>query len=171
MGKRIPLAPGDRFGRLVVIERVPSAYNPRYLCQCDCGEVRVVFGGNLRYGISQSCGCLRQELLTAPRKHGMSERGNRTYQSWMSMKNRCSNPQWHAYERYGGRGITVCARWLGPDGFVNFFADMGERPPEMTLDRIDVDGNYTPSNCRWATPLEQRHNRHDFGVSGGFDSA
>ena len=162
MGKRIPLSPGDRFGRLVVIERVPSAYNPRYLCRCDCGRQLEVFGGNLRSGNSRSCGCLQRELLSAQRTtHGMSARDNRTYTTWLAMKGRCFNPHdGHHYRLYGERGITVCDRWLGPDGFANFLADMGERPDGMTLDRYpDPDGNYEPGNCRWATPAEQGRNR------------
>lgn len=87
-------------------------------------------------------------------KHGMV--GTRTHKTWTSMKGRCRNPNDAMWKYYGARGITVCARWLK---FENFYADMGERPEGKTLDRIDVNGHYEPGNCRWATPLEQRHNQ------------
>jgi hypothetical protein len=89
------------------------------------------------------------------RTHGMTLTPE--YRSWSSMKQRCSNPKIPKYHLYGGRGITICDHWRS--SFANFFADMGPRPPGTTLDRIDADGHYEPSNCRWGTVLEQRHNR------------
>lgn len=89
-------------------------------------------------------------------RHGQAKARTRTYRTWYSMRNRCNNPSNRNYRLYGGRGITVCERW---DLFENFLADMGERPEGRSIDRIDPDGNYEPSNCRWATPKEQIHNR------------
>jgi excisionase family DNA binding protein len=96
--------------------------------------------------------------------HATKERRTPTYQSWRAMRERCRNPGNGSYHCYGARGITVCGRWQGAYGFDNFLADMGERPEGLTLDRIDNDGNYEPTNCRWATRSEQRRNQRGAGA-------
>jgi len=93
------------------------------------------------------------------KKHGMSRTS--THRTWENMKTRCYNQKAASYDNYGGRGIKVCDRWLGEDGFINFYADMGERPEGLSIDRIDNDGDYTPDNCRWATPYQQVHNQRE----------
>jgi hypothetical protein len=143
---------GKRFGRWTV---VAYARGQKWHCVCDCGTRRVVRGQCLRTGESRSCGCLHKELVKARHtKHGMC--GSREYHSWQSMKARCLNPNNPNYEKYGGRGIRPCEEWLP---FVPFFADMETRPPGCSLDRIDVNGNYEPSNCRWADAKQQARNQ------------
>ncbi len=154
------IEPGTRFGRLVVAsycQPQPDPKHPKYLCVCDCGTEKAFNGGNLERGASASCGCLRIEQLRArSTTHGMSYTPE--FRIWCDLRERCSNPSRDDFERYGARGITVCARWL--ESFENFFADMGHRPSaKHSIDRIDTNGNYEPDNCRWATATIQRENQ------------
>lgn len=128
--------------------------------RCECGTERIVGYDNLRRGRSISCGCLKRLHGHA---RGDNGRPTPTYISWQAMRTRCNNPLATDYPQYGARGITVDPVW---DSFERFLSDMGERPPEMTLDRIDVDDIYRPGNCRWATTVQQRHNQrpHKRGV-------
>jgi hypothetical protein len=148
---------GNRYGRLRVMERAANLYGKAaWLCQCDCGNTIVVAGVVLRIGDANSCKCLLHEGANH-RTHGMSKTPE--YRSWRSMKMRCLNPKARGYRFWGGRGITICDRWVS--SFENFLVDMGPRPKGKTLDRFpDRDGNYEPGNCRWATSSEQAKNSH-----------
>ena len=163
---------GSRYSRLLVIERSGSDNYGRatWLCRCDCGASPVVAGYQMRSGKTRSCGCLQNEIRDKRvRTHGHSVGGRSpTYNSWQSMKTRCtnsSNPDW---EIYGGRGITACVEWR--ESFEQFLADMEVRPEGRTLDRIDSDGNYEPGNCRWATPAAQQLNRRPYTCPRGADA-
>lgn len=161
---RKPIAPGTRFGRLVVIELLDERRKRQrvYLCRCDCGTVKAVRSDYLRKGETTSCGCRLKEIRIAiadvNRSHGLTPLGKHhpLYSTWAGMRQRCLNPSNPRYAQYGGRGITVDPRW---DNFAAFLVDMGEKPgPDYSLDRRDNDGPYSPGNCRWATPEQQRAN-------------
>jgi hypothetical protein len=160
------ITPGDKFGRWTALEHTETRYYPSgarqhfRMCRCECGKEQWVGEYKLRTGHSRSCGCLQSEV-TAERsfKHGHSQRGARSkaYSVWRNMISRCTNPNVPHYPSYGGRGITVCERWL--NSFENFLADMGEPPPGLTIDRLNNDYGYYKENCAWKTPLDQALNR------------
>lgn len=143
------IKPGDRFGRLTVLERIFERKPRReWLCRCDCGKTIGVQTGNLRRG-TESC------LVCGNTTHGLYKTPE--YRAWVRLRHRCKSADPRRYHYYGSRGIAVCERW---NSFENFYADMGNQPsPRHSVDRIDNDGNYEPDNCRWATQSEQIRNR------------
>lgn len=152
-----------RFGRLTVVGAGFNGNRTMALCVCDCTKEVAVRPTYLVHARVRSCGCLLRDNITEfaqmggdkTRTHGGT--GTPTYQSWHHMRQRCLNASSDNFPRYGGRGITICAEWVRD--FAQFLADMGERPAGKTLDRVNVNGNYEPGNCRWATPKEQQANR------------
>lgn len=162
MGKFIDIT-GQKFGRLKVIElvRKSNVWQTKWLCECVCKNKRIVLGGNLKNGNTQSCGCLQKEIIqkigSRNIRHGHNKKGKetRTHKSWHCMIQRCTNPNNNNYTNYGRRGITVCERWLK---FENFLEDMGERPNNKSIERIKNDLGYNKKNCKWATSKEQNRN-------------
>lgn len=155
---------GEVFGRLTAVEAASNIGKKRaYRCVCSCGGEIVATVSNLRGGQIQSCGCFRREYSSASaverntvHGHNRTGKASPTWKSWAAMLKRCRNPRHVSYQDYGGRGIKVCERWAS---FDSFLADMGERPDGKTLDRKDVNGDYEPGNCRWATRSEQQKNK------------
>jgi hypothetical protein len=170
---RRAVEPGQRFGKLTAVRRAkrriiewkngkPYSLGALWLCKCDCGREVFVCASYLNAGCRKKCG----HGACAARGHGLFTglrwwRHRRTYNSYSAMLERCTNPNATGYEDYGGRGIAVCERWSLPlpDGFNNFVADLGKRPPGKTLDRINPNKNYEPGNVRWATATVQANNK------------
>lgn len=152
-----------RYGRWVVIG--PAAAG-KALCRCDCGTVKAVatktLSNTTSMGKSTSCGCVRRETVAARNyKHGDSPRNGRSkeYRAWCHMHERCSNPSCEKYNRYGGRGIRVCDRWSGEDGYRHFLEDLGRAPKiAYSIERVDQDGDYCKANCQWDNAVTQGNN-------------
>ena len=157
---------GQRFGRLLVVERLKERSprrNVRYRCLCDCGNEVTVISSDLKSGHTRSCGCLMHDTVrTTSITHGESK--SRLYVVWKGMKNRCDNPSHVSYKNYGGRGIVVCPEWgesfeaFSEWAYANGYDDMAKRV-ECTIDRINVNGNYCPENCRWVDQKTQCNNK------------
>lgn len=152
---------GRKYGRWTVLEKAEKKHGKTsYLCKCECGIVRVVTADTLLNGRSLSCGCLQKEVVSKRKTtHGMT--GTRIYNIYHNMKNRCYNPNDDRYKDYGGRGIRICDEWLGEHGFENFceWSMVNGYAENLTIDRVNVNGNYEPNNCRWATNTEQSNNK------------
>lgn len=164
MGRPLHDLTGRTYHRWTVLGRSGSYIwkgisAPTWRVRCTCGTEKVVTGGNLRSGQTKSCGCLAREVVTRQStKHGMY--GTPEYKVWSSMIQRCTNPRARGFENYGARGIRVCSEWSEAMGFQSFIASMGKRPtPHHSLDRKNNEGNYEPSNCRWATRVQQAMNK------------
>lgn len=154
---------GNTFGSWTVLEGAgkDKSNNIMWLCKCECGVQRAVYGSFLRTGRSTSCGCKQRELTSkkfTTHGHSKGKIKSSEYSTWEAMKQRCFNPNNNAYKNYGARGITVCDRWK--DSFENFLSDMGKKPNnDLSIERIDNEKGYFPENCKWATKAEQSKNK------------
>lgn len=156
-----PVPIGARYGMTIVLgEAETTTTNRKVRAICDCGVEFSVAINNLRSGHTKSCGCALNKARAALATHGFTRKFcfNRTYSIYRDMRTRCENPKYKKFHLYGGRGIKVCDRW---NNFENFLADMGERPEGLSLERNDVNGDYGPNNCRWASSLDQANNKRN----------
>lgn len=150
---------GERYGRLQVIKYVGiKDTHKAYLCKCDCGNKKVITSSDLRSGKVKSCGCYRTQYITNKNKtHGL--RKHRLYSIWAGMKSRCYNPNTDSYNRYGARGIKICKEWINDfKAFYDWAMENGYSD-DLSIDRIDNDGDYEPNNCRWASDKKQARNK------------